>query len=111
MFLATLFVTSGNASKGGRQGLVKAVNHTVTRSVKEPRKTHGAIMTSISAAAGTHQSPLQRLQQELQSEVDAGTISSSDESALSTALTDIDSAIQQSRSGDASSGTKSSPMT
>ena len=67
-------------------------------------------MTSISSAsAGNYQSPLQRLQQELQSEVSAGTISSSDESALSTALNDIDSAIQQSRSGDSSSGTSSSP--
>ncbi|MCW1988806.1 hypothetical protein ABIF34_005428 [Bradyrhizobium japonicum] len=62
-----------------RQDLVKAVNHTVARPYKKPRKIHGAIMTSISAAsAGTHQSPLQRLQQELQSEVSAGTISSSD---------------------------------
>ncbi|MHC2323812.1 hypothetical protein ACVI3S_001832 [Bradyrhizobium diazoefficiens] len=66
-------------------------------------------MTSISAAsAGTYQSPLQRLQQELQSEVSAGTISSSDQSALSTALTDIDTALQQSRSSDQSSGTRPS---
>src|SRR4051812_9550482 len=66
-------------------------------------------MTSISAAsAGTYQSPLQRLQQELQSEVSAGTISSSDQSALSTALTDIDQALQQSRSSDQSSGTRPS---
>jgi hypothetical protein len=109
MFLMALSATSGNVSKRQRQGLVKAVNHTVTRSVKEPRKTYGAIMTSISSAsAGTHQSPLQRLQQELQSEVSAGTISSSDEPALSTALNDIDSAIQQSRSSDDSSGTKPS---
>ncbi|WP_407187983.1 hypothetical protein [Bradyrhizobium centrosematis] len=62
-------------------------------------------MTSISAAsAGNYQSPLQRLQQELQSEVSAGTISSSDQSALSTALTDIDTALQQSQS----SGTRPS---
>lgn len=66
-------------------------------------------MTSISAAsAGSHQSPLQRLQQELQSQVSAGTISSSDQSALSTALTDIDSALQQSRAGGQSSGTRPS---
>ncbi|QQO20045.1 hypothetical protein JJB98_09045 [Bradyrhizobium diazoefficiens] len=66
-------------------------------------------MTSISAAsAGSHQSPLQRLQQQLQSEVSAGTISSSDQSALSTALTDIDTALQQSRSSDQSSGTRPS---
>jgi hypothetical protein len=66
-------------------------------------------MTSISAAsAGHHQSPLQRLQQELQSEASAGTVSSSDQSALSTALTDIDTALQQSRSSDQSSGTRPS---
>ncbi|MHC4052841.1 hypothetical protein [Bradyrhizobium sp. 25ACV] len=66
-------------------------------------------MTSISAAsANNHPSPLQRLQQELQSEVSAGTISSSDQSALSTALTDIDKALQQSRSSDQSSGTRPS---
>ena len=66
-------------------------------------------MSSISAAsAGNYQSPLQRLQQELQSEVSAGTISSSDQSALSTALTDIDTALQQSRSTDQSSGTRPS---
>ncbi|OPY94923.1 hypothetical protein A5906_11855 [Bradyrhizobium sacchari] len=61
-------------------------------------------MTSISAvSAGHHQSPLQRLQEELQSEVSDGAISSSDQSALSTALTDIDTALQQSRSSDQSS--------
>jgi hypothetical protein len=52
---------------------------------------------------------LQKLQQELQSEVSAGTISSSDQSALSTALTDIDTALQQSRASDQSSGTRPSP--
>jgi len=66
-------------------------------------------MTSISAAsAGNYQSPLQRLQQELQSEVSAGTISASDQSALTTALKDIDTALQQSRSSDQSSGTRPS---
>ena len=66
-------------------------------------------MTSISAAsAGQYQSPLQRLQQELQSDVSDGTISSSDQSALTTALQDIDTQLQQSRSSDQSSGTKPS---
>lgn len=66
-------------------------------------------MTAISAAsAGNYQSPLQRLQEELQSEVSAGTVSSSDQSALTTALKDIDSALQQSRSSDQSSGTRPS---
>ena len=67
-------------------------------------------MTSISAiSANTYQSPLQRLQDELQSEVSAGTISSSDQTALSSALTDIDAAMQASRSTDQSSGTRPSP--
>jgi len=66
-------------------------------------------MTSISAASASHhQSPLQRLQQELQSEVSDGTISSSDQSALGTALQDIDTALQQSQPGDQSSGTRPS---
>ena len=67
-------------------------------------------MTSISAiSANTYQSPLQRLQDELQSEVSAGTISSSDQTALSSALTDIDTAIQASRASDQSNGTRPSP--
>jgi hypothetical protein len=67
-------------------------------------------MTSISAiSANTYQSPLQRLQDELQSEVSAGTISSSDQTVLSSALTDIDTALQASRASDQSSGTRPSP--
>ena len=40
-------------------------------------------MTSIASTGSNAYSPLQRLQAELQSEVSAGTVSSSDESALS----------------------------
>ena len=48
-------------------------------------------MTSISAAsAQTYQSPLQKLQDELLSEVKSGAIKSSDQDALASALTDID---------------------
>jgi hypothetical protein len=65
-------------------------------------------MTSISALSGTtYQSPLQKLQDELQSEISAGTVSSSDESALSSALTDIDSQLRS--GGSQSSGTQGSP--
>ena len=65
-------------------------------------------MTSISAlSSNTYQSPLQRLQAELQSEVSAGTVSSSDESALSSALTDIDSDIKS--GGGSSSSTQGQP--
>ena len=67
-------------------------------------------MTSISAAsASTYQSPLQKLQDELLSEVTSGAISSSDQDALSSALTDIDSAMQASRASDQASGTRPSP--
>ena len=49
-------------------------------------------MTSISAASGqTYQSPLQKLQDELLSEVKSGAVKSSDQDALASALTDIDS--------------------
>jgi hypothetical protein len=51
-------------------------------------------MTSISSVGFQHQSPLTMLQNELTSEVSNGTISSSDQSALSSALTDINSALQ-----------------
>jgi hypothetical protein len=67
-------------------------------------------MTSISAAStNTYQSPLQKLQDELLSEVKSGAISSSDKDALSAALTDIDSSIQASRASDQASGTRPSP--
>jgi len=67
-------------------------------------------MTSISAAsAQSYQSPLQKLQDELLSEVKSGAISSSDKDALASALTDIDSSLQSSRSSDQASGTRPSP--
>ena len=67
-------------------------------------------MTSISAAsAQTYQSPLQKLQDELLSEVKSGAIKSSDQDALAAALTDIDSAMQASRASDQASGTRPSP--
>lgn len=67
-------------------------------------------MTSISAAsAQTYQSPLQKLQNELLSEVNSGVISSSDQDPLASALTDIDSAMQASRASDQASGTRPSP--
>lgn len=64
-------------------------------------------MTSISALSTHHHqhtSPLQRLQDQLQSEVSSGTISASDQSALSSALNDIDSSPQSDGTSDQSSG-------
>ena len=64
-------------------------------------------MTSISALSTHHHqhaSPLQRLQDELQSDVSSGTISSADQSALSSALNDIDSSLQSDGTSDQSGG-------
>jgi len=64
-------------------------------------------MTSISATSGSYQSPLQLLQAELQSEVNSGTVSSSDQGALSSALTDINSALQGGNTADPAGSTTS----
>jgi hypothetical protein len=67
-------------------------------------------MTSISAiSSSNYQSPLQKLQDELQAEINSGTIGSSDQDALSSALTDIDSSLQSSRASDSAGGTRPSP--
>jgi hypothetical protein len=67
-------------------------------------------MTSISAASvQSYQSPLQKLQDELLSEVKSGAVKSSDQDALAAALTDIDSAMQAGRASDQASGTRPSP--
>lgn len=65
-------------------------------------------MTSIpsAAAGGSYLSPLQLLQKELASQVSSGTVASSDADALSSALQDIDSALQSSRS---SAGSEARP--
>jgi len=66
-------------------------------------------MTSISAASSSlYQSPLQKLQQELQAELTSGKISSDDQDALSSALDSIDQSMQADR-GSASGGTRPSP--
>jgi hypothetical protein len=67
-------------------------------------------MTSISAASSSnYQSPLQKLQDELQSEVDSGAINSSDQAALSSALTDINASLQSGSASDPASGANASP--
>jgi hypothetical protein len=63
-------------------------------------------MTSISApSSNSYQSPLQKLQDALQSEVNSGAIGSSDQSALSSALSDIDQGMRSGKS----SGGRASP--
>ena len=67
-------------------------------------------MTSISATSSSnYQSPLQKLQDELQAEVNSGAISSSDQSALSSALTDINSSLQSGGASDSAGGANSPP--
>jgi hypothetical protein len=67
-------------------------------------------MTSISATSNSsYLSPLQKLQDQLQAEVNADAISSSDQSVLSSALTDINSSLQNGSAGDSASGTNPSP--
>jgi hypothetical protein len=67
-------------------------------------------MTSISpTSSSSYLSPLQKLQDQLQAEVNSGAISSSDQSALSSALTDINSSLQNGSASDPASGTNSSP--
>jgi hypothetical protein len=67
-------------------------------------------MTSIAATGNSaYQSPLQRLQDELQSEVSSGAISSDDQGALSSALTDIDTSLQASQPSQDTSNTRPSP--
>lgn len=65
-------------------------------------------MSSIGSATVSQQSfsPLKMLQTELASEVKAGTIGSADQSALSSALDDIDQAMQSSKP---SAGSRPSP--
>ena len=51
-------------------------------------------MTAVSAtSSSSYLSPLQKLLDQLQSEVDSGAISSSDQAALSSALNDINSSL------------------
>lgn len=67
-------------------------------------------MTSIAvASSNNYLTPLQQLQAELQSEVNSGAISSSDQTALSSALTDINSSLQSGSAGAPASATNLPP--
>jgi hypothetical protein len=102
--------TQGNTAARQQQGLVNRINPSFGVSRKNPSGPLGVIMTSISALSSTsYQSPLQKLQDELQSEVNSGAISSSDQSALSSALNDIDSSLQSGQADASSGSTNSSP--
>jgi flagellar hook-basal body complex protein FliE len=100
------FATRGNMLAGQQKDLVKTINR-IVRGSQEPSEPP---MTSISAiSSSNYQSPLQKLQDELQAEINSGTIGSSDQDALSSALTDIDSSLQSSRASDSAGGTRPSP--
>jgi hypothetical protein len=67
-------------------------------------------MTSIATAgAAGYLSPRDRLQNELLSEVSSGSISSSDQSALSSALDDIDQSLKADRTSDSQASGPPSP--
>jgi hypothetical protein len=67
-------------------------------------------MTSISATStNSYPSPLQKLQDQLQAQVNSGAISSTDQNTLSSALTDITSSLQSNSGTDSGSDATSSP--
>jgi hypothetical protein len=102
--------TQRNTAARQQQGPVNRINPSFGVSRKNPSGHFGAIMTSISALSSTsYQSPLQKLQDELQSEVNSGAISSSDQGALSSALNDIDSALQSGQADASSASANASP--
>lgn len=65
-------------------------------------------MTSISSSSA-FQSPLARLQSTLQSDIRTGSIKSSDQTALASALENIDETLSSGRSSEASTGKPPSP--
>ena len=67
-------------------------------------------MTAISATSGSNYlSPLQLLQNELQTEVSSGAISSTDQGALSSALNDINSSLQSDSPSSSTGGSNATP--
>ena len=99
-------VVSGQCRATRQRGDKKASLTSLTLPSRRVSRTFGAPMTSISATSSSvYQSPLQKLQDELQTEI-YGAIGSSDQDALSSALTDIDTSLQSSRASDQASGTR-----
>src|ERR1700761_5248211 len=67
-------------------------------------------MSSISATSNSNYlTPQQQLQAELQQEIDSGTIGSSDQGALSSALNDISSSLQSDTAGGPAAAGNTSP--
>jgi hypothetical protein len=106
MFLASASQHRATCRQGNENTLLRAL----TLRSRRHTRTFGAIMTSISATSSSaYLTPLQKLQNELQTEVSSGAIGSSDQDALSSALKDIDSSLQSSRSSDQSGASQSAP--
>lgn len=66
-------------------------------------------ISTTSSGAYTRPSPLELLQNQLTSEVSAGTINAADQDALSTALDNIDQTLKSEGSGGRPSGTRPTP--
>src|SRR6202035_2340271 len=93
-----------------RRGNQKTSLRSLTLPSRRLARTFGAIMTSIAATSSSaYLTPLQKLQNELQTEVSSGAVNSSDQTALSSALTDINSSLQSGGSSGQSGGTQSAP--
>src|ERR1700676_1541344 len=93
-----------------RRGNQKTSLRSLTLPSRRLARTFGAIMTSISTTSSSaYLTPLQKLQNELQTEVSSGAVNSSDQAALSSALTDINSSLQSGGSSGQSGGTQSAP--
>jgi hypothetical protein len=106
MFLERASQHGATSPRGYENTLLRSLT---LRSWRHTR-TFGAIMTSISTTTSSaYLTPLQKLQNELQTEVSSGAIGSSDQTALSSALKDIDTSLQSSQSSDQSGGSQSAP--
>src|SRR5664279_4251835 len=110
-FCFEIFLTLASQHNATHQsGNKKTSLRALTSTSRHLARTFGAIMTAISATSGSnYQSPLHLLQNELQREVNSGAISSSDQSALSSALNDINSSLQSDSPSSSTGGTSASP--
>src|ERR1700722_14458497 len=110
-FCFVMFLTLASQHDATRQaGNKKTSLRPLTLTLRYLARTFGAFMTSISATSGTNYlSPLQLLQNELQTEASSGAISSTDQSALSSVLNDINSSLQNNSPSTSTGGANASP--
>ena len=110
-FCFVIFLTLAAQHDATRQsGNKKTSLRPLTLTSRHLARTFGAFMTAISATSGSNYlSPLQLLQNELQTEVNSGAISSSDQGALSSALNDINSSLQSDSPSSSTGGSNATP--